>query len=481
MKGRHAPGLLLIAIVAWGACVFDDGGPSALGPVADGGTADRGPLEDLRADVVSVDGRRDVPFVRLDISHDGPFPDTAPADTRGDTVPSACRDCGTVGCNYAAGRCNLLAPSNLPASLVAARQNDALLGHCTMTASGGTTMDGESGRFGGCRPQGNQDSTRGGTYWGIVNLTGGGQAAVFVVRSLEVPSDITLRGVGALPIIIYALETITINGSIDVGARSVDAGPGGGAGGENDGQDAAACEGGEGKGGSYSSPTVDKSGGGGGGWGQRGAKGGDAGSVAGGLGGELPLSAPSRALVPLRGGCGGGAGGGSSSDGGPGGAGGGALQLSAGQLLVLDGLGIRANGGGGLGGEFSDGGGGGGSGGSILLESFEVRVTSGTPLSANGGGGGAGDPDDSPNGVGASGDDGPHDTTAAAGGVAVTPAGNGGSGGARGAQPTAGQGAPNAGGGGGGAGRIHVRANVGVIESQKLSPPVVSDSQIALW
>lgn len=477
---NHLP-LSVVALLAVGGCSFDLGGPNSLlgqmdstPPMLDGGG-------DLRVDGQQSDGSPDVgdgPVQPPDTTDDIASPDQLVPDSTADSVPAGCLSCGVLGCNVPLGRCNRLAPSNVPAALVATLHDDNLLGDCVLYSSSEPPASGERGSFGGCRPQGSEGSTRGDVYWDTITLSNGESATLFAMNSLVVQGNVTLRGEGPHPIIVYAREGITLRGLVDVSALSELAGPGGKLGGEFDGADGALCDGGQGRGGDLLTIDTDKSGGGGAGWGQPGAAGGTAGSILGGAGGTLPIATTSRALVPLRGGCGGGAGGGSSRDGGFGGGGGGAIQFSAGTLLIVDGEGIRASGGGGGGGHDMDAGGGGGSGGSILLESVEVRVTNTTPLSANGGGGGAGA---LPGEVGDFGDDGEHSTLSAAGGAGDAPAGSGGRGGAKAVAPTLGQDSTHSGGGGGGAGRIHVRARVGVMQSQAISPQHTSDPAPSVW
>ncbi|MBW2732708.1 MAG: hypothetical protein JRH20_09980 [Deltaproteobacteria bacterium] len=467
--------LFLLAVLSWTGCTFDISGPHALV-----GEGDSAPLlfpdsgEGYR-DGLSRDGLQ-----FSDATVDGGPADTQPdvlgLDTRVDTTPMGCVNCGLLGCNETLKRCNRLAPSNIPLALVETLHGESLA-DCSITQSG--EADGAKGIFGDCRPQGSEHSTREGVYWGSVMMPGNRLVTLFAMNSLTIDRDTVLRGMGSDPILIYAREGITIHGLIDVGAQLGVAGPGGGKGGEFDGASGEACEGGEGGGGDRTNEIFgDKSGGGGGGWGQRGAGGGWAASIPGGVGGELPLSSTTLSLVPLRGGCGGGAGGGSFKDGGPGGAGGGAIQLSAGTTLIVDGEGIYAAGGGGGGGHETDAGGGGGSGGSILLESVEVHVTAATPITANGGGGGAGGPEGL---AGASGEDGIHDVSRADGGVAVYPTGSGGAGGAIWHLPGAGGYSSHAGGGGGGMGRCRIRARVSLVSSQLLSPRLTSDIKLSVW
>lgn len=163
---------------------------------------------------------------------------------------------------------------------------------------------------------------------------------------------------------------------------------------------------------------------------------------------------------------------------GEGGAGGGAIQVSAGQaVLLLAGSLVNAGGAGGQG-----AGGGGGAGGAILLEAPSVKIA-GT-LAANGGAGGANDPIGKPVGENAH-----PDATAAKGGVADSgnPQDNGGDGAAgatkNGAPGTYGGGKTTsalkdaAGGGGGGAGRIRLNSQTGTadVQASAVFSPAIGD------
>jgi len=121
-------------------------------------------------------------------------------------------------------------------------------------------------------------------------------------------------------------------------------------------------------------------------------------------------SVGSATLVPLSGGMNGQAS--AAGDGPRGGLGGGALQISAGESIVVHG-GITVPGAGGLGCSSSNKGGG-GSGGGLLLEAPYVAVSPGGFLAANGGGGGGSGQVEA-----CAGEDGRTDGTPAAGGDPV--------------------------------------------------------------
>lgn len=260
------------------------------------------------------------------------------------------------------------------------------------------TIDSDSGKI--TRTSDNSVIPFGG--FGRHDQAGGSSVGVLKVSDLTVGPKVTVKLVGAAPLVILAAGEVVINGTIDAGARKNLGGPGGGSGGDPGKDGSGPCGG---RAGLSETPEVCPdlciSGSGGGGHGSTGGSGGPVtydnpsyGTVtlAEGVGGEI-CGAP--AISPLAGGSGG-AGGArhafhSPSTPGPGGGGGGAIQISAIKRIVLGPkAGITVPGdGGGLAKDAS--GAGGGAGGAILLEAPLLSLETTSFLAANGGGGGAGD------------------------------------------------------------------------------------------
>ena len=289
----------------------------------------------------------------------------------------------------------------------------------------------------------------------------GSPIAVYVARSIHIPAKMTLTIQGKNPVVLIALDTIDVRGSL-VAAATGDSAIAGGHG-------PAKKENARGAGPGGGSPATTVSAGGGG------AHCGKGGVGASEVGKAAPpatragVAYGAASLAPLLGGSAGGAAAASA-----GGAGGGAVQLIARTSIHIAAGGvIHAGGGGGeFGGEASgQEAAGGGSGGSILLEAQDVTVA-GT-LAVNGGGGGSGTSSNIPSGANATGS-----ATPAPGGASngVSPGGSG-SGGTRidGANGAA---SPDktAGGGGGGAGRIRINTKSGVatLAGGTLSPPATT-------
>lgn len=200
-------------------------------------------------------------------------------------------------------------------------------------------------------------------------------ACVISAKTIDVESLVVT---GDKPLVLAALDTITVTGTIDLT----------GGGGANPPACATSGEGGKGG----PSTAGGGGGGGGGGWGTLGGKGG-----MGKAGTQAPAGAAAAIPIDIRGGCPGGAGGsGMTGAPGKGGAGGGAIYLTAGTAIHVAATGaIDASGGGGTGGAATDGGGGGGgTGGLIAFDSpvvtFDFLQAAGAKLFANGGGGGGG-------------------------------------------------------------------------------------------
>jgi hypothetical protein len=308
--------------------------------------------------------------------------------------------------------------------------------------------------------------------------------AVWIANTWVLPAGESWASSGARPVTFYAAGSITIDGTIDVGADfSGIAGPGGT--GRNGSTTTGGCLGRAGR----SLDTTHGEGGGGGGGaspntpqaGANGAPSNTQTSTFTGIGGSC-TTRPST--IPLTGGNGGGNGGNSINN--FGGGGGGAISLVAMKTITITGdVGAPGGGGGNL--ATGNGGGGGGGGGAVFVEAPEVSITG--RLTANGGGGGA------PSG----GADGARGST-----ISATPAAGGlysGSGGpARGGSGGAGTSAPtngasynlnvtnpttgvttntNRGGGGGGAaGKIEVKRRTGVVSGLASPAAVISDAVV---
>jgi hypothetical protein len=281
-----------------------------------------------------------------------------------------------------------------------------------------------------------------------VTMADGSSACLRVVSRFAILPGATFRPTGVLPLIVYALGPITLEGTLDAGADMSTPGPGGvmgrviGASGSLNGGNGEASGG--------------QGGGGGGALCGSGGEGGMGGSAAGGSGGTETSDGMLWNLVPLRGGGAGGIGA-SSGTAGVGGAGGGAVQLTSETSITIDGGRIVAGGGGGTRG-IEAAGSGGGAGGAVLLEAPTVRLDGGALIGVGGGGGAAAIGIAS---VGMTGDGENGGARAGAGGDATSGAGGAGGGDelrgdAGGSDPGAGG---SGGGGGGGAGCILVRAN----------------------
>ncbi len=267
----------------------------------------------------------------------------------------------------------------------------------------------------------------------------GTKVAVYVARSINIQSMQNLTVTGHNPIVLIALETIKITGSLFGNSRENLGSAGGHTQGLTDTK-------GAGPGGA-GAPSAMSGGGGGSYCGIGGAGAVESGGTS--PGGVAYGTVTNTPLV-------GGSSGSSPSGGGGGGSGGGAIQLIAGTSITVDASGVIhvGAGGGAFGGISGQEAAGGGSGGSILLESRVVSIA-GT-LAANGGGGGAGSSVNVPGGANATGN-----ATAAAGGPGASAGGVGSA-----AAITKGSDgtftAGNAGGGGGGgAGRIRINTKTG--------------------
>lgn len=286
--------------------------------------------------------------------------------------------------------------------------------------------------------------------FGIVEQpNGGGKIGVYVARTIRVEPNASLlpHVTATFPLALVALDTMDVQGVIDVSAHDSRVSAGG-----------------------FKAPTTDSTKGSGPGGGTAGTTTNGAGGAGycgvGGKGGSssaMPTaggaSYGSAAIIPLTGG----------SSGGNGtlpfaGTGGGAVQLVAGTKFTLGANAtVGANGGGGInGGISSQHGSGGGSGGSILIEAPEASILG--ALVANGGAGGSKAP----------GQDGKLDGTQAVGDTNTNGAIGGAGSAAEGPDGVDGTWAANdpAAGGGGAAGRIRINTTTGnaALSAKVLSP-----------
>jgi hypothetical protein len=283
----------------------------------------------------------------------------------------------------------------------------------------------------------------------IVTLPDQSRVSLFVVKTLRIEPSTVMNTYEHLPIVLVALDSITLLGSILVQ-------PGTAGGAYNSGTQSMIK--GQGPGGGAAG-TSDAAGGGGSfcGLGGRGATEGTP------AGAKTPAYG-SATLMPLQGGSAGGIGELVDSNGG------GAIQLVAGTTFLLGpNAYINAGGSGGVnGGANHQEAGGGGSGGAILIEAPTVML-SGT-LAANGAGGGQGDGE---SGANASADDqvakGGHRLLV---GVVASIGGDGSAAGMLNGTDGTVTKTYAAGGGGGGAGRIRINTQDGQLDTSKatLSP-----------
>jgi hypothetical protein len=256
----------------------------------------------------------------------------------------------------------------------------------------------------------------------------GSQVTILFARSVTVQQGAQVSVKGALPLVLVATTTVSLQGTVQSatpgnagGPQVTQSGAGGGPGGGADGNHAGAG------GGGYC------------GTGGQGAANDDATAPAAG-----GRSYGNTTLVPLIGG----SAGGNHGDYPDGGEGGGAIQISAGTSITVGSLGVLNVAG--YGGTNTSGGGG-GSGGGILLEAPQVTIDG--IVAANGGGAGLGSANSS-----GSGQTGQPSTQPAAGGAATEGSG------AAGTTINGGAGSysnGHAGSGGGGAGRIRINTMSG--------------------
>jgi hypothetical protein len=316
------------------------------------------------------------------------------------------------------------APSNVPIAALASDTDDELvISEATCGGSANVAIDVDDGTIALC------PALALGTHYlfSTIAQSDGSRAGLLVSRSVRIEAGMIVSVTGKLPLVVAAMDELTIDGTLRAAPHD-EVGLAGGSSGRSDSR-------GDGFG-PGAGTAAGPGGGGGGSYCGHGGKGGS-GNGAG------PAYGSPR-IVPLVGGSGGGNGGVWYS-----GAGGGAIQLIAGRRLAIGAAGVVHVGGGG--GDLE--GGGAGSGGALLLEAPSILVAG--VLAANGGGGGSG---------GQFGADATADDRPAQGGAAVhLNTGEGGDG-AAGAQIQGGDGRPNptfangefTGGGGGGAGYIRI-------------------------
>jgi hypothetical protein len=251
-----------------------------------------------------------------------------------------------------------------------------------------------------------------------------------VIAGMTVDVDDRLTAVGSRPLVLLSLTHLVIGptGYVDASSSHLGMPIGSGA-------NPALCP-----------PLGLSTGGAGGAGGSFTGRGGTGGAGTLGMGG---VPAPPSSATMLRGGCSGGVG--SGQIGASAGAGGGAVDLIAGEALMIGGI-VDASGAGGSGGAGAAGGGGGaGSGGMIGLVAKQVQITASAQLFANGGGGGGAGTDSMAGGSGA---DPTMATVPAPGGISVSGSGGDGSAGQAVDGADGSPGSPAGGGGGGGAGVI---------------------------
>jgi hypothetical protein len=289
------------------------------------------------------------------------------------------------------------------------------------------------------------------TSW---SMQGQPKACFLVGSSVTISAKVQARG--ALPLVIFASESITITSSLDAASHNASPtnmihGPGST---NTMQQQELMCIG------MAPGTGAATAGGSGGTFRTRGGEGGR--SSAGSLGGKAPDPSMDPPMV-LRPGCDGGSGPTNTTTnmtGGSGGFGGGVVYLVAKNKITINGV-VNVSGAAGGGGRATAGGGGGGSGGMILLHAQTITGNGGVLVANGGGGGGGGGQSTGSYGLEPSLQT---PTQVAPGGVGGAPGGNGGDGFA-GTMPaeagdSAAAGGPASGGGGGGGGGGYIRANV---------------------
>ncbi len=372
-------------------------------------------------------------------------PSAAPID---EICPWRCTDTPTPHCRRLQPAGNAVLPADLlPTAGLPSLELSSVGTYVFDTTNGSFTLNTQS------------QTLPGGWSFSVRNGVG-----VWRFTKLMLAGQVRFTGPNAAAFV--AIDSITINGTIDLQGNCTarnDHGPGGGDGGD----DGRVGGGGSAGGGSGSGNDSSCSGGGGG---ANGGSGGDGGN-------DRPggIAITSTAIAALVGGGGGGGGGGGM--GGDGGGGGGALQLVANNKVAINGFFVGGIDAGGCGGKTGGScGGGGGAGGTVVIEAVTIEVMNAT-LAVNGGGGGGGK-------SGTSGQAGQFSATRASGGAGGTSGSgsNGGSGGDGGDDGVLdgedGFDATRAGGGGGGVGRMRFHTLGGTVMLQQvLLSPRLSTSQ----
>ncbi|MCA9602863.1 MAG: hypothetical protein KC417_12595, partial [Myxococcales bacterium] len=134
------------------------------------------------------------------------------------TCPSGCAEDGSASCKA-------FVPSHV-GSMDEVPMGPAVWniesGTVTLNAETGEIKDGEDNVL---RSVDDPDSDIG---YSLVLQNSGPSLGVFVVRSLHVAAEATLRAEGSAAVVIVATERIEIDGTLDVSADGSDSGPGGG-------------------------------------------------------------------------------------------------------------------------------------------------------------------------------------------------------------------------------------------------------------
>jgi hypothetical protein len=232
-----------------------------------------------------------------------------------------------------------------------------------------------------------------------------GALCVIAATDLTLEASGSITAHGSRPLVLVAMGTMTIAGTVDVSSHGAVVGAGGNYG----------CEYVPGQSQAAGSNTS-----GGGAGGSFGGRGGASGAPGNGGAQLAPAPIDPTTLTLVRGGCKGSSGGYDvNADIAPGGDSGGAVYLMAGTSLTISGK-VVANGVGGAGGKPAiascfPGGGGGGSGGLIMLDAPTSSISG--LLMANGGGGGAGGSDQAAAGTNGTDPDPTKPAIAASGGI----------------------------------------------------------------
>jgi len=287
-----------------------------------------------------------------------------------------------------------------------------------------------------------------------------GQPASCFVIAQDINVNATVTVTGTRPLVLFALGTITVGGSIEAAGTTTTNGPG---------APSSSCNPFQGP-----APQNNTNGGGAGAGASFMSKGGDGANGNGGSGANGGNAPNAETVDPtlLRAGCAGqlGGNGNGANTRGAGGRGGGAVYLVAGTINISGS--INVSGGGGIGGSAdAGGGGGGGSGGMILLDAATLNANG--VLISNGGGGGQGADNNTNGGSGANPAAG-SPTNPALGGNLGSAGGSGGNGFAGITAATGGtQGPAGDGGGAGGGGGGFVQGSGalgGTVSAGKVSP-----------